>query len=400
MQTDQMLTEALRGMKKSLASHIGPSQVPGLVALVSYDDELHALALGSVSIGGREVHRDTIFRISSMTKPVSAAATMMLVDEGKLTLDDAVNDLLPELSNRRVLSRIDAPLNDTLPANRSLTVRDLLTFTMGMGIIFAPPGAYPIQKAIDGLQLGQGIPTPLVPPPPDEWIRRLGGLPLLHQPGEKWMYNTGADVLGVLVRRASGMNFDMFLKERLFDPLRMNDTGFSVTPSKMDRFVDSYWTNPSTDKMELYDAAKTGQWSRPPSFPSGAGGLVSTADDFNAFATMLRNGGDHMGKRILSEESVKAMTEDQLTARQKAASAFVEGFFDHFGWGFCMSVVTGADALKSIGTYGWDGGLGTSWFNDPRRDLTAILMTQRAQESPEPPPVYVDFWKSAYDFLE
>jgi CubicO group peptidase (beta-lactamase class C family) len=387
-------------MKKSLASHIGPSQVPGLVALVSYDDETHALALGSLSFGGSEVHRDTIFRISSMTLPVTAAATMMLVDEGKLKLEDPVDDLLPELSNRRVLNRIDAPLNDTLPAMRSVTVRDLLTFTMGMGIIFAPPGAYPIQKAMDGLQLAQGIPTPQIPPAPDEWIRRLGTLPLLHQPGEKWMYNTGADVLGVLVRRASGMSFDMFLKKRLFDPLGMKDTAFSVSLSKMDRFVDSFWTNPSTGEMELYDAAKTGQWSRPPSFPSGGGGLVSTADDFNAFATMLRNGGDHKGKRILSQESVKAMTEDQLTARQKTASVFVPGFFDHFGWGFCVSVVTGADPLKSVGTYGWDGGLGTSWFNDPRRGLTAILLTQRAQESPEPPPVYAEFWKSAYDFLE
>ncbi len=373
--------------------------MPGLVALVSHDDVTHALALGSLSIDGSEVHRDTIFRISSMTKPVTAAATMILVDEGKLRLEDSVNSLLPELSNRRVLSRVDAPLNNTLPAKRSITIRDLLTFTMGMGIVFAPPGAYPIQKAMNDLQLGQGIPTPLVPPIPDEWIRRLGSLPLLHQPGDQWMYNTGADVLGVLVQRASGMSYDLFLQQRIFDPLGMRDTSFSVPTSKMDRFVDSYWTNPSTGKMELYDTAKNGQWSRPPSFPSGAGGLVSTADDFNAFATMLRNGGEYKGKRILIEESVEEMTKDQLTVQQKASSGFVPEFFDQFGWGFCMSVVTGQDPLKSIGTYGWDGGMGTSWFNDPKRGLTAILMTNRAQESPEPPPVYLDFWKSAYGFL-
>jgi len=214
------------------------------------------------------------------------------------------------------------------------------------------------------------------------------------------MYNTGADVLGVLVRRASGQSFDSFLRDRIFDPLGMKDSGFSVPASKADRFVDSYWTNPKTGKVELYDAAKFGQWRRPPDFPSGAAGLVSTADDFLAFAAMLMEGGIHRGRRVLGEESVKTMTSDHLTREQKAASAFVPGFFDVFGWGFCMSVITGHDPLKSVGTYGWDGGLGTSWFNDPARGLTTILMTQQAQKSPEPAPVYLDFWKSAYAALE
>jgi len=335
-----------------------------------------------------------------MTKPITAAATMVLVDQGKVRLDDPVDHILPELSNRKVLKRIDGPLDETIPARRPITVRDLLTFTMGMGIIFAPPGAYPVQRAMDELHLGQGIPAPLVPPPPDEWIRRMGTLPLLHQPGEQWMYSTGADVLGVLVHRASGQSFDSFLRDRIFAPLGMRDTGFSVPASKLDRFVDSYWTNPATGKIELYDPAKSGQWCRPPDFPSGAGGLVSTADDFFAFAAMLMEGGIYKGRRILAEESVKTMTSDQLNREQKAASGFVPGFFDFFGWGFCMSVITGHDPLKSVGTYGWDGGLGTSWFNDPARSLTAILMTQQAQKSPDPPPVYLDFWKSTYAFLE
>lgn len=374
--------------------------MPGLVALVAHDGETEIQVLGTRSIGGAKVQRDTIFRISSMTKPITAAATLMLVDEGRVGLEDPIDDFLPELSNRRVLERIDANLDDTVPAKHRLTVRHLLTFTMGMGIIFAPPGAYPIQKAMDSLQLGQGIPNPLVPPEPDEWIRRLGTLPLLHEPGEQWMYSTGADVLGVLVQRVSGMSFESFLEQRLFSPLGMKDTAFSVPAQKFERFVDSYWTNPATGKMELYDRAETGQWSRPPKFPSGAGGLVSTADDFQAFATMLMDMGRHKGKRVLSEDSVEKMTKDQLTVQQKAASGFVPGFFDHFGWGFCMSVITGRDPLKSVGTYCWDGGLGTSWFNDPQRGLTAILMTNRAQESPDPPPVYLDFWKSAYSSVE
>ncbi len=383
-------------MRERLSARVGPGKVPGLVALVSRGDKTDVGVLGSKSYGGDEVERDSIFRISSMTKPLTAAATMVLVDDGKVRLDEPVDGLLPELSNRRVLGRIDGPLDDTVPAKRPITVRDLLTFTMGMGIVFAPPGAYPVQRAVDDLRLAQGIPRPSVPPQPDEWVRRLGTLPLMHQPGERWMYNTGADVLGVLVRRASGMPFESFLQKRLFAPLGMEDTAFSVPASKMDRFVDSYWTNPASGKVELYDAARTGQWSRPPDFPSGAGGLVSPADDMLAFANMLMGMGVHRGRRILGEESVEAMTADQLTPEQKARSAFVPGFFNRFGWGFCMSVVTGRDPLKSVGAYGWDGGMGTTWFNDPKKGLVAIMMTQRAQESPDPPPVYLDFWKAAY----
>lgn len=387
-------------LKEALSVHVGPDRVPGLVALVDHGGKTEVEVLGSMSYGGPQIGRDSIFRISSMGKPVTAAAAMILVDEGKMELSEPVDRLLPELSDRRVLRSMSSRLEDTVPAKRPITVIDLLTFTMGMGIVFAPPGAYPVQRAMEDLRLAQGIPTPQVPPAPDEWIRRLGTLPLLCQPGEQWMYNTGADVLGVVVRRASGKPFEQFLDERLFRPLGMKDTAFSVPLSKMGRFVDSYWTNPATGKTELFDAARTGQWSSPPAFPSGAAGLVSTADDFHAFATMLMEKGEHGGKRILSEESVKAMTKDQLTPEQKARSGFVPGFFGRFGWGFCMSVIAGKDPLKSVGTYGWDGGLGTPWFNDPARGLIAILMTQRAQESPAPPPVYLDFWKAAYSNLE
>jgi CubicO group peptidase (beta-lactamase class C family) len=386
-------------MKGVLSAHVGTDEVPGLVALVSHGGETYAEVLGSKSYGGAKVQRDSIFRVSSMTKPVTAAATMILVDEGRLELEESVDNPLPELSNRKVLRRIDAPLEDTVPGGRSITVKDLLTFTMGMGIISAPPRAYPIQRAMNDLHLGQGIPKPLIPPAPDEWIRRLGTLPLLHQPGEQWMYNTGPMFWGCLCGELQASHSSP--SSRIDCSIRgMNDSGLSVPSSKLDRFVDSYWTNPATGKIEHYDAAKAGEWSRPPEFPSGDAGLVSTADDFLAFATMLLEEGSHKGRRILGEESVETMTKDHLTAEQKAASGFVPGFFAHFGWGFCMSVVTGHYPPKSVGTYGWDGGLGTSWFNDPKLGLTAILMTQQAQKSPDPAPVYADFWKSAYAALE
>src|SRR5438093_644450 len=185
-----------------------------------------------------------------MTKPITAAATMILVEEGKVPLDEPVDRLLPELAGRKVLKRVDGPLQDTVPANRPITVRDLLTFRMGFGQFFAP-GSFPIVEAAMALDVGMGPPQPM--PEPDEWIRRLGSLPLMHQPGEKWIYNTGSDVLGVLIARASGMSFDAFLRERLFEPLGMRDTAFHVPPDKIDRFTPLYRRDPRSGGVAVYD---------------------------------------------------------------------------------------------------------------------------------------------------
>ena len=205
--------------------------VPGMVALICRRGELHVEAIGAKALAAPPIARDTIFRIASMSKPVTAAAAMILVEECKLRLDEPVDRLLPELADRQVLKRLDGPLDETEPAKRPITLRDLLTFRSGWGIALAPPDVYPIQKAMSELLLGQGPPNPQTPPAPDEWIRRLGTLPLMHQPGERWMYHTGSDVLGVLISRASGQPFEQFLQERLFEPLGMRDTGFSV-PAK------------------------------------------------------------------------------------------------------------------------------------------------------------------------
>ena len=246
----------LAGMHDVMAGYVGRGEVPGLVTLVSRRGEVHVDAIGMKALGGSEpMRRDTIFRIASLTKPITAAAAMILVEECRLRLDEPVDRLLPELADRKVLKRIDGPLDDTVPAKRPITVRDLLTFRMGFGIIMEPPDTYPIQRAVSELLLGQGMPNPSTPPAPDEWIRRLGTLPLLHQPGEKWMYHTGSDVLGVLIARASGQPLETFLRERIFGPLGMKDTGFSVPAAKIDRLATSYWVNPETAKFELYDEA-------------------------------------------------------------------------------------------------------------------------------------------------
>src|SRR5438094_463529 len=277
---------ALRRVDDVMADRVARGIIPGLVVLIEHAGAVHADVIGARAVGSAEpIRRDAIFRISSMTKPITAAATMILVDEGGIRIDEAVARLLPELADRQVLRRLDGPLDDTVPAKRRIAVRDLLTFTMGFGLVFGPPDAYPIVGAMNDLELGQGLPSPATPPAPDEWMRRLGTLPLMHQPGERWMYNTGADVLGVLIARASGSPFDIFLRDRIFEPLGMKDTSFSVPADKQSRFVPSYLTDWRTGALNLYDDPTTGRWSGPPAFPSGAGGLVSPEDDYAAFRT-------------------------------------------------------------------------------------------------------------------
>lgn len=397
MTAKELSSTVLARMHDALARHVSRGDPHGLVAVVSRRGETHVEVVGSLQAGRvAPVRRDTIFRISSMSKPITAAATLLLVDAGTLRLEDRVDRFLPELADRRVLKRIDGPLADSVPAARPITIRDLLTFTLGFGDLFADPAQVPILKAANDLKIGMGPPEPGAMPPPDEWIRRLGSLPLMHQPGERWQYNTGADVLSVLLARASGKPFDAFLRERLFEPLGMKDTAFHVPTTRMDRFGPTFWTNYMTGQEDVYDPPESGQWSRPPAFPSGAGGMVSTADDYLAFAQMLMKRGEHGKRRILSEQSIAAMTKDQLTRDQKR-DELIEGYWKNHGWGFGMSVLTGPDDLTSNpGRYGWDGGLGTSWFNDPKEELVAILLTNRMWKSPNPPEVCRDFWKHAY----
>jgi CubicO group peptidase (beta-lactamase class C family) len=391
----------LERMHNVMAGYVERGELPGIVTLVSRRGETHADAIGTLALGeSTPMRRDTIFRIASLTKPIAAAAAMILVEECRLRLDDPVDRLLPELADRRVLRRIDAPLDDTVPANRPITLRDLLTFRLGFGSVMAAPGSYPIQKAIGELQIGgDRLPQPAKTPGPDEWMRRLGSLPLIHQPGERWMYNTGADILGVLIARAAGQPFEAFLRERIFEPLGMRDTGFSVPPDQVERLATGYSANPISGALQLYDAAAGGQWSQPPAFESGAGGLVSTAGDYLAFCQMMLNKGTYGDERILSRPSVEVMTSDQLTPEQRlGADVF---FRDNSSWGFGMAVYTKRDDLIAVpGRFGWDGGLGTSGYSDPAEELVGILLTQCAWTSPSGPQIWSDFWTSVYQAID
>jgi len=388
-------------MHDVMAGYVERGEIPGLVTLVGRRGELHIDEIGRKSLnGGDPVRHDTIFRIASLSKPITAVAAMILVEECKLRLDDAVDRWLPELSDRKVMKRLDGPIDDTVPASRPISVRDLLTFRMGIGVVLAPPDTYPIQKAIDE-RLDEGPPNPDNKPAPDEWMRRLGTLPLVHQPGESWMYNTGSDVLGVLIARVAGQPLETFFRERLFEPLGMKDTGFSVPSDKIDRLVTAYSIDSEKGGLQVNDPARGGQWSRSPAFPSGGGGLVSTIDDYFVFAEMLRSHGTHGTLRILSRSSVQTMTIDHLTAAQKAASDWLPGWFESRGWGFGMSVVTRRDEIaRSVGTYGWDGGRGTTWYSDPQEEMVTILMTQVDWTTPDPPNVTKDFLTSAYQAID
>ncbi|MGI8486087.1 MAG: serine hydrolase domain-containing protein [Thermomicrobiales bacterium] len=391
-------------MRKVMTAHLNEGGIPGLVTLISHGGDEHVEAIGNQDLeSGVPMQRDTIFRIASMTKPITAVAAMTLVEEYRLRLDDPVDRLLPELAERKVLRSLDGPIDDTVPSNRPLTLRDLMTFTSGYGIVMAPPGTYPIQQAIADLSLEPGPPHPASDPPPDEWMRRLGTLPLLHQPGARWLYNTGSDILGVLIARASGMGFGEFLRDCIFTPLGMVDTGFFVPSEKTDRLATSYEANADSGNLSVFDRASGGQWSAPPAFESGAGGLVSTADDLLAFGQMLLAKGVMRDgqERILSRPSVELMMTDQLTPPQKAASVPDKDIFALDGWGFGAEVTTRRTSLSSTpGQYGWAGGLGTSWAIDPIENLTGMLLTQVTMGSPSATAAMSDFWTTTYAALE
>jgi CubicO group peptidase (beta-lactamase class C family) len=377
LETTSLSRDALDRLREAMEARVARGELPGMVHLVARGDEVHVDAIGRMAFGGAEpMRRDTIFRITSMTKPVLATATMMLVEDGRLALDEPVDRLLPELADRRVLRRVDGPLAETVPASRPITVEDLLTFRMGHGLIleptFDPP--FPIVKAAERLQLATLQPDPRTPHDPARWIERFGSLPLMYQPGERWQYNTGSLVLGVLVARAAGQPLEAFFRARVFDPLGMKDTGFWMPADQVPRLPSQYTVDFPTGRVEPQTNTGPDVWTRPPAFPSGSAGLLSTVDDYLAFARLLLQGGRHGDARLLSERSVKTMTTNHLTPEQIAGGGVL---LAGSGWGFGMAVTVAPDQVSPVpGRYGWAGGYGTTWFNDPHRRLVAVAMTQ------------------------
>jgi len=386
--------DGLARLHDSMAADVVAGLLPGLVTLVACGDDVHVDTIGTPSFADdAPLARDAIFRIASLTKPITAVATMSLVEEGLLRLEEPIDELVPELADRRVLRAIDAELDDTVPANRPITLEDLLSFRFGFGSVMAPPDSYPIQRAEAelGLQSIGGPPWPPVAHDVDGWIGALGSLPLMSQPGEQWLYNTAAQVLGVLLARACGQDLESVLRERIFEPLGMVDTGFTVAAEQLSRLTTFYRPDPETGELSVLDDAVHSWWSAPPSFPDASGWLVSTIDDYWSFVSMLSAGGTGQGERILSPATVALMTTDRLTSSQRDASALFLG--EHGGWGLGLEVPAGGSSDQPLPCgIGWDGGTGTTWRSNPGSGVTGILFTQRAATSPAPPPVVEDFW--------
>lgn len=367
--------------------HEGP--LPGAVAMVARGDRIEVAEAGSADAAGTTpLTRDSIFRIASLTKPVIAAAVMMLVEDGRIALDDPVDRWLPELASPMVVRTPDGPVDDVVPAVRAITVFDLLTFRSGHGFPsdFSLPAVAPLFS-----ELKQGPPQPQHVAAPDAWMATLSRIPLLHQPGEVWLYNIGSDILGVLIARVAGRSLPEFLAERLFEPLGMVDTAFEVPAGKRDR-LPHYYRAAETGGLELIDAPD-GQWSTEPPFPSGAGGLVSTVGDWHAFAKMLLGDGRAGDRTLLTPASVGQLTTDHLTQPQRdAGTLFLEGQ----GWGFGGSVdVAAIDPWNVPGRYGWVGGTGTAAHITPSTGAVSILLTQWEATGPVPSPLLRDFWRYA-----
>ena len=369
-------------VEAAVARAVTEGQVPGAAWWVTRGSEVARGAAGTHTPGRDDpVRPETVFRISSMTKPVVAAAALSLVDEGVLDLDDPVDVVLPELADRRVLADPADAAAGTVPARRAITVRDVLTFRLGLGLDFTVPWPSPTVAALADAGLPAGPPAPQAAPGPDEWLRRLATVPLAYQPGERWLYHTGASVLGVLVARAAGRPLPEVLSDRVLDPLGMSGTGFGVPEAARDR-LGPHWTPPAADgNREVYDPPD-GQWARPPAFPDGGDGLVSTVDDLAAFAGMLAAGGRTPdGGRVLREATVAAMLTEQ------AGPIDAEGG----GWGLGIGVRrTDEPGGRHTGSYGWAGGLGSSWWTDPVTGATAVLLTNQMWASPEPPALFRD----------
>ncbi|MFI6939214.1 serine hydrolase domain-containing protein [Streptomyces sp. NPDC050418] len=374
-------------LRTLLQRHVDEGTLPGAVALIARGDRIQVEAVGAATLGsGPAMARDTLFRIASITKPVMAAAVLMLIEDGRIGLDDPVARWLPELEKPQVVRTPDAPLADTVPAVRPITVRMLLDFTAGYG--FSSDFTHPATGPLFGA-LRQGPPRPQEVAALDAWMAALARIPLLHQPGETWLYNTCSELQGVLVERVTGGPLDAFLAERIFEPLGMKDTGFCVPAADLGRFASYYRTG--TEGFELVDAPD-GQWSTRPAFLSGAGGLVSTVDDWHAFARLLlADGVTDDGRRLLSGASVRAMRTDQLTAAQRVGSdLFLEGQ----SWGYGGAIDLDASRQGSLpGRYGWVGGTGTCAHLTPATGRVGILLTQVEVGGPTPATLLHEFWE-------
>lgn len=408
IQRSGLSRERLDRLSRVLQGYVERGEIAGMVALIHrHGEEAYAESVGWQDKEAQILmQRDTIFRIMSMTKPVTTVAALMLVEEGRIRLYDSVEKWLPELANRKILRDPAGSLDDVYPAPRSITLHDLLTYRLGIGW-----GDHQLQPRFLAL-----VPSPIaevlfqpeqvVRFDNDSWMARLSEFPLLYAPGERWLYHIASDVLGVLIARITGQPLDAFFQERIFEPLGMIDTGFVVPAEKSNRFSVAYAPAP-TGGLTVLDHPKYNLWVDPPAFLSGGGGLISTADDYLRFARMLLGKGELDGVRLLSRKTVEAMTTDYLTPEQHTHSFFDEIDFDRSlkwtnqGFGYGVQIRARQVGLgPSAGSFFWPGALGTTWLADPQEDLVATLMFQLSgAQMLNFSPISQDFWTLTYQAI-
>ena len=352
-----------------LSAAVAENQCAGMTVLVRKDgaDVLYAQAGMADIAADRPVARDSIFRLYSQTKPVTAAATMILVERGLIDLMDGVDKYLPGFRSPKV---VDAQGNVT-PAWRAPWIMELLGMTAGLSYPGGDPAGQYAARVFDDahaqILAGGGIPTV-------EFMNRLGEQPLAFQPGTHWRYSTCADVLGAVIEVVSGKRFGDFLREEIFEPLGMVDTAFWVPESKQERFVTCYKRTPEGLTPWLDQNLACGVYSRDPAFESGGAGLVSTLADYSRFADMLLNKGEYQGKRILSPKSVEFLTTPQLT---DAVRRDLWDALNGYNYGKLMRICDEPERVAGFavkGEYGWDGWLGSYFCNMPEQGITILSM--------------------------
>ena len=366
----------LTGIAPALRGVVDGGFLSGAVTLVWRDGEIRDVTV----VGRRDIEadlpmtRDTIFRIASMTKPVTSVLALMLMEEGKLALSDEITRWAPEFAAMRVLKDAEGPLEDTTAAHRAITIEDLMTHRSGLAYGFTSQG--PIAAAYEKA-LGNVLDTPMGT---DAWISALSTLPLSYQPGERFHYSVATDLLGFILGRIAGASYRDLVKERILSPLAMVDTDFWVPPEKVGRAAKVYRLLEDPTRLEEVPFARR---SAPPAFCGGGGGLLSTADDYLTFARMLLGRGEVDGARLLSEASVDLLTRNRLSEAQRAIPFMGLPFWAGQGFGLGVSVITDAEkqawmGAGTNGAFGWPGAFGTWWRADPAENLIMLYLVQNA----------------------
>jgi CubicO group peptidase (beta-lactamase class C family) len=358
------MTSQFEPVWRSVEESVTSGRAPGMVAGIRHKGITEIFATGVLAVGSSEpMTADTPFRIASLSKPVLGALAASMMSDGIFGLEDPVDNWLPELSSPRVLVRPDAPLDETVAADRPITMRHLLTLTHGLGMIFEDT---PLSNAMEEAGVAAGAIPPQLSA--DEYLAAVGTLPLAHQPGERWMYNMGCDILSALLPRIAGESLLDMLRARIFDRAGMTGTSFSSTG-----LPTEYFGTPNGIE-ELEDIK--GVFEKDPPFQTLAGGLVSTVPDYLRFLSALADG------KLIPNELRTAMTSDQLTAPQREGSDLLLG--PGTSWGWETGVITaGTKPGASVGSYGWNGGTGVTGFVDPSNDLLGAVFTQRMMAGPQ-----------------